>query len=308
MRHCIVVVCLLSLYLLFSYTNKLNRNHINIVHRRVTEPLTETQNIVDNHEDADKKKRYSVENTVRVTEPLTETQNIVDNHEDADKKKRYSVVLISTDRTKSFGIKKRIRQSVNYFLETYNEVKKQFPEVNVHVDHNTKLYKGIKVKIWRPNVKSYENVRRYAALLYANTLESYSTDVLIFEDDLFISNDIRQKINWAVEFLYSTGVTNFMIDCHNVNGRIIKRIHKNLFKVTFGYATQCMYYSSTAIPKIVKSIRTNMLPYDLTIQSLNLPCYAFDRSMIYHRGEKSTGLAGLPISHVRNPTFKKNPT
>ena len=220
-------------------------------------------------------------------------------------KKNYNTVLISTDRTKTFGIKKRIQQSLNYFTETYDEVKKQFPDVNIHVDHKTNLYRGIRVKEWRPRKNSYDFVTRYAALIYANTLKSYSTDLLVFEDDLFISDNLRERIDWAVGFLYSSGITNFIIDCHNVAGRKVKKHHETLFEIKFAYATQCMYYSSTAISKVVQSIETKKVPYDHAIRDSNIPCYAFDKSMIYHRGEKSTGLAGLHISKVRNPSFQK---
>ena len=221
-------------------------------------------------------------------------------------KRNYNTVLISTDRTKTFGIKKRIQQSLNYFTETYDEVKKQFPDVNIHVDHKTDLYRGIRVKEWRPRKKSYDFVTRYAALIYANTLKSYSTDLLVFEDDLFISDNLRERIDWAVGFLYSSGITNFIIDCHNVAGRKVKKHHETLFEIKFAYATQCMYYSSAAISKVVQSIENKKVPYDHAIRDSNIPCYAFDKSMIYHRGEKSTGLAGLHISKVRNPTFVKS--
>ena len=119
MRYCIVVVCLLSVYLLFSYTNKLNRKPINMVHRRVAEPLMETQNIVDNHEDVNKLNK----NPINKTSKFFNSNSVIKNKKfwpPSQKSMCIVSVAIKTETSKFFHSKLLIKNKKSWITNQQN--------------------------------------------------------------------------------------------------------------------------------------------------------------------------------------------
>ena len=69
-------------------------------------------------------------------------------------KKDLNVRILSTDRTRTFNIQGRNKQTHNYFTNTYTNIKRVFPQVETIVDYKTELYKNvIPLKVINPSKK-----------------------------------------------------------------------------------------------------------------------------------------------------------
>lgn len=222
---------------------------------------------------------------------------------------KYLVRIVSTDRTKTFNIRNRKKQDVNYFQSSYRQISQAFGKVEVFTDHKTPLYKGVKYLHVKEPIEK-RDVRLYALKMYRNALRNANgSHVLLFEDDVDLTLNIREKIDNALKIFESRNIKDFILDCSNIWNRGTYDFVGDLKRITYDFGTVCMFYSSDAVKRVLetltkqKSIR-GIDGYDISIRHLKIPTYAYTRSLVQHMGVKTTGLAGLP--YPTSSTFIKS--
>jgi hypothetical protein len=222
---------------------------------------------------------------------------------------KYLVRIVSTDRTKSFNVRNRKKQTVNYFQNSYSQISKAFGRVDVFIDHKTQLYDGIpNLHIKAPVERN--NLRLYALKMYRNALKnSNGNHVLLFEDDVDLTTNIKEKIDHAIEVFKSRNIVDFILDCSNIWNRGTYDFVGDLKRIKYDFGTVCMFYSSNVVKRVLKTLTKQtsirgVLGYDHSIKSLKIPTYAYTKSLVQHMGVKTTGLAGIPYPKSR--TFVKS--
>ena len=221
----------------------------------------------------------------------------------------YEVRIISTDRRYTHGVKKRKKQDVNYFLDSYKQISATFEWVEVFTDKRTELYASVPEKnifVYMPSHK--DNLKLYATKMYSNALKDPKRPILLFEDDVDLSIHIKEKLDFAVKELHARNIDNYIIDCSNIENHGMTKFVKDLHKVKYVYGTVCMLYSIPAAKKVYEYLQqqTDMnwnTGYDHYIGSLKIPTFAFEKSLVQHMGKQTTGLAGIPYPKSR--TFEK---
>jgi FkbM family methyltransferase len=218
--------------------------------------------------------------------------------------KEYMVVILSTDRRQTFGIKNRKRGKVNFFPETYSTVSNTYSDVRVLTDDKTNLYQNIEnIEIYRPP-KTLE-VHSYAKEMYTHAVSmNEGKAVLIFEDDIDIVDDFKTTLEKSIDILNAKNIEKYIIECYNHNSKNKQHIGGNLYEVKYEYGTQCMYYSKDAVKIITHALKQSKKNYDHAISDAGVPVYNLNKvSLVQHMGNsQTTGLAGLKHS---SPYFKK---
>ena len=222
---------------------------------------------------------------------------------------KYLVRIVSTDRTKTFNIKNRRKQPVNYFENSYSQISQAFGKVEVFTDHKTPLYKGVKYLHVKEPIEK-KDVRLYALKMYRNALQNANNKhVLLFEDDVDLTLNIKKKIDNALKIFESRNIVDFILDCSNIWNRGTYDFVGDLKRIKYDFGTVCMFYSSNVVKRVLKTLTKQshirgIDGYDVSIRHLKIPTYAYKRSLVQHMGVKTTGLAGLP--YPKSPTFVKS--
>ena len=219
-----------------------------------------------------------------------------------------NVRILSTDRTRTFNIEGRKKQSVNYFTDTYNSAKRIFPQVETIVDYKTDLYNNV-LPLRVINPPKTRKIRLHALKMYMHALHNSNKPLLLLEDDVQIHGSIKEKIIWAIKQFKERNIKDYILDCSNIKNGGSTPFIEDLHKVKYLYGTVCMVYSKTVAGRVYNTLNKQQkvktyYGYDHSIKKLNVPTYAFTRPLVKHLGRKSTGLAGAPFEE--NTKFNGN--